>query len=170
MTRLKIVTYGDSVLQKKVKPVAKIDKDIIRLIKDMFETMYMAPGIGLSANQVGVSVNLCVIDVMPNGKSQPMVLINGHIKEKKGRIFEEEGCLSLPGILTKVHRSSWVKACGINEKGLPVEIIGEGLLARALQHELDHLAGKLLIDRVGIIKKVRVKRQIKKLKKDGLWT
>ncbi|MFH1379908.1 MAG: peptide deformylase [bacterium] len=169
MSLLQIVTYGDPILQKKVKPVKHIDDAVLKLITDMFETMYMSPGIGLAANQVGVPLNLCVIDIMPQGKHDPLVLINGVIQEKKGKIFEEEGCLSFPGISTKIRRWKWVKVSGINEKGLPVEIIGEDLLARALQHEIDHLSGRLIVDRVSIIQKLKIKRLVKKLKKAGLW-
>lgn len=169
MTHLRIVKYGDVILNKKTLPVDHIGKEIHKLIKDMFYTMYEAPGIGLAANQVGVPLHVCVIDTMPNGKSSPIVLINSHITEKHEKTFEEEGCLSLPGIFTKVRRWKTVTVAGISEKGLPVDIRGEGLLAKAFQHELDHLAGKLIIDSLHFIQRLKVKRRIRRLKKDGLW-
>ena len=169
MALLKIVTYGNPILLKKTASVNTVDKEIKKLIGDMFETMYAAPGVGLAANQVGVPLNLCVMDISPQGKSGPIVLINPWLKQKKGRMYEEEGCLSLPGIFVKIPRWEWVKVAGIDERGLPVEIEGEGLLARALQHELDHLSGKLLFDRVGFWKSLKLKRQIRKLKKEGKW-
>lgn len=169
MALLKIVTYGNPVLLKKTASVNTIDKEIKKLIRDMFETMYAAPGVGLAANQVGVPLNLCVIDIRPQGESVPIVLINPWLKQKKGRMYEDEGCLSLPCIFVKIPRWQWVKVAGINEKGLPVEIEGDDLLARALQHELDHLSGKLLLDRVGFWKRLKMKQEIRKLKKEGKW-
>jgi len=169
MAILKIITYGDPVLRRRTSRVKEIDKEIKKLIRDMFETMYAAPGVGLAANQVGIPLNLCVIDVGPQGKTGPLVLINPVLKQKKGRIYDEEGCLSLPGIFVKIPRWHRVKVEAVNEKGLPVEIEGEDLLARAIQHELDHLSGKLLLDRVGFWKRLSMKRQIRKLKKQGQW-
>ena len=165
----KIVTYGDQVLRKNCSPVKTIDKEIEKLIEDMLETMYDAPGIGLAANQIGVSLSIAVIDIQPNGKKSPLVLINPKIVELKGRLFEEEGCLSIPGFLAKVKRHVYAKVSAINEKGLPVACAGEGLLARALQHETDHLNGKFYVDRLPLIRRLKTYSEIRKLKKLNHW-
>ena len=119
MTQLKIITFGDPILLKKTAPVDTIDKEIKKLIRNMFETMYNAPGIGLAANQVAVPLNLCVLDIKPGGKTKQIVLINPEIKNKKGRTSEEEGCLSLPGIFVKVPRWEQVTVTGVDENGHP---------------------------------------------------
>lgn len=169
MSVLKICKYGDPVLQKKCKLVGEFDPALNKLIMDMLETMYAAPGVGLAANQVGIPVRLCVIDVHPNGRKQPMVLINPRISSKKGRVKEEEGCLSLPGILAKVKRFNEVCVEALNENAMPVIIEGKDLLARALQHELDHLDGKTFVDSVSLWEKAKIKREIKRRKKEGTW-
>lgn len=146
-----------------------IDAEIQKLVRDMFQTMYDAPGVGLAANQIGVSLALAVIDVQPDGKKSPLVLINPKIVKLKGRLFEEEGCLSIPGFLAKVKRYAYAQVLALNEKGLPVTYAGEGLLARALQHETDHLNGKFYIDHLPLFKRWKIKTEIGKRKKSGLW-
>jgi len=143
MPLLPIVKAGDPVLRQKTQPVQTIDEALLQLISDMFVTMYAAPGIGLAANQVGISRALAVIDLQPNKRRQPFVIINPVIKEKSGSLEEEEGCLSIPGFGGKVKRAEKVRVQALNEHGLPIDIEGEGLLARCLQHEIDHLNGKL---------------------------
>lgn len=165
----KIVKHGDPVLRKKCKPVETIDGEIQKLIRDMLETMYHAPGVGLAANQIGVPLSLAVIDVKPNGKKSPLVLINPKIVELKGRLFEEEGCLSIPGFASKVKRYAHAKVSCLNEKGLPVTYEGEGLLARAFQHETDHLNGKFYIDRIPFYKRWKIQNEIRKKKRAGLF-
>ena len=170
MATRKIVKYGDPVLRKKCSPVKTIDKEIEKLIGDMFETMYGAPGIGLAANQIGVPLSVAVIDIQPDGKRAPIVLINPKIVELKGRLFEEEGCLSIPGFLSKVKRYAYAKVSALNEKGFPITCAGEGLLARALQHETDHLIGKFYVHRVPLIKRLKMYSQIRKVKKLNRWS
>lgn len=136
--------YGDDVLRKKCREVEEIDKRTLTLIKDMFETMYDADGVGLAAPQVGILKRLFVIDI---GEG-PLVFINPEILETSGSQTDEEGCLSLPGEMEKVTRPNYVKARAFNEKGEEFEIEAEELLARAILHEYDHLNGTLFIDRV----------------------
>ena len=165
----KIVKYGDPVLRRKCPNVKAIDKEILKLVEDMLETMYDAPGIGLAANQIGVALNLAVIDLQPEGKKNPIVLINPKIVELKGKIFEEEGCLSIPGFLAKTKRYAFAKVSCVNEKGFPVTISGEGLIARALQHETDHLKGKFYVDRLTLMKRLKMYNDIRKFKKNNEW-
>ncbi|HBU69220.1 MAG TPA: peptide deformylase [Elusimicrobia bacterium] len=170
MPQLKIIKYPDPLLKRKCKPVANIDADTISLINNMFETMYAAPGVGLAANQVGSTARICVIDVRPEGKRQPIVLINPKISAKSGRLNEEEGCLSFPGLQAKVKRYAEVKVEAVNENGMPIVVHGRGdLLSRALQHELDHLDGKVFIDYLPFWLKPKIKAEIRRLKKSGEW-
>jgi len=169
MALRKIVKYGDPVLRRKLPLVKIVDREILKLIDDMFETMYHAPGIGLAANQIGVPLSLAVIDIQPGGKMAPLVLINPQIVEMKGKIFEEEGCLSIPGFLSGVKRAVTTRVSAINENGLPVTYVGEGLLSRAFQHETDHLNGKFYIDHVPFLKRWKIKSEIRKRKKIGMW-
>lgn len=136
--------YGDDVLRKKCREVEEIDKRTLTLIKDMFETMYDADGVGLAAPQVGILKRLFVIDI---GEG-PLVFINPEILETSGSQTDDEGCLSLPGEMEKVMRPNYVRARAFNEKGEEFEIEAEELLARAILHEYDHLNGTLFIDRV----------------------
>ncbi len=164
MALLEIKKYPERVLREKASPVTKIDRGIQRLIDDMVETMYAAPGIGLAAPQVGVSKRIIIIDVsMKEGEKKPLiVLINPEIVVGEGEIESEEGCLSLPGYITTVKRSERVIVRGLNRDGRPIEIEGEGLLSRALQHECDHLDGVLLIDRISSIKREFFKKRYQK--------
>jgi peptide deformylase len=149
-----IKKYPEKVLMQKTSPVKEFDAELQRLIDDMIETMYAAPGVGLAANQVGVSRQVVVIDASTEDEKVPLlVLINPEIIHTEGVIELEEGCLSLPGYLTVVRRHAFVKVKGLDREGREIEVEGEGLLARALQHELDHLNGVLLIDRIGRIKR-----------------
>jgi len=159
MAILEIKEYGEPVLRGKALPVKEITPEILNLIKDMAETMYADSGVGLAAPQVGVSKRISVIDGEEDGL---IVLINPMIVKSEGELVEEEGCLSIPGIYSQVKRSSKVTVKALNENGDTIEITKEGLAARALQHEIDHLDGILFIDRVG-----RMERQIllNKLKK-----
>src|SRR5205814_672834 len=132
--------YGESVLHRKAKPVEDLGQPIQKLIKDMFETMYAANGVGLAAPQVGISLRLAVINVTPDRKKGQFVIINPKIVNKAGRIDSDEGCLSLPGV-GGIHFKRFAKVTveAVNEKGLPYTITGEDLLSRCLQHEIDHL-------------------------------
>jgi peptide deformylase len=169
MPLFSIVKYGDPVLRKKTARVLKIDDEFLETIMEMFRTMYAAPGIGLAANQVGISRCFAVIDIQPGGQKHPMVIINPVIEERSGTLYEEEGCLSVPGFGSRIKRAAKVRVRALNEYGLPVVIEGEGLMARCLQHEIDHLNGKLYIDRLPIVSRLRVKRDIARRRKQGLF-
>lgn len=136
--------YGDEILRKKCRPVDEINDRIKIMIKDMFETMYDADGVGLAAPQIGILKRLVVIDV----GSGPVTLINPVILESEGSVLDEEGCLSIPGSQGVVERPERVKVKALNEEGKEVISVGEGLLARAMCHEIDHLDGILFIDKV----------------------
>ena len=146
MAILKIVKYGDPVLRKKTAPVTEITDDIIQLAEDMLETMYAAPGVGLAGPQVGVSLQICVIDVVPEGKRNPIVLINPKVLSGEDKVELEEGCLSFPKIYEKVKRWNKVRVEYVDLKGNLKEVEVEGFLAKAFQHEIDHLNGKVFID------------------------
>lgn len=164
MAVLEIKTYPEKVLKEKALPVENIDGQIQRLIDDMIETMYAAPGIGLAAPQVGVSKRIIVLDVsVKEEEKMPLiVIINPEIVNYEGETDSEEGCLSLPGYTTTVKRAEKVLVRGLNREGMPVEIEGEGLLSRALQHEIDHINGTLLIDRISSIKREFFKKRFQK--------
>lgn len=144
MAKLSIVTIGDPVLAKKAEEVPKITKKISKLIDDMLETMYDANGVGLAAPQVGISQRIAVLDV---GEG-PVVLVNPVIKNGEGEEIDVEGCLSIPERWVYVKRYESVEVTALNEKGKPIRIEADGLFARALQHELDHLDGILIVDRM----------------------
>lgn len=165
-----IVKYPDPVLAKKGEPVTVFDASLKKLVAEMFESMYAAQGIGLAAPQIGLSQRLTVIDTSfkKNAKDK-LVLINPEIIETEGKQFEEEGCLSLPEIREKVQRAAWVKVRAQNERGEWFELEGTELLARALQHEIDHLDGVLFIERISRLKRELVLRKIRKMQKNGEW-
>lgn len=159
-----IKRYPEKVLKEKAIPVTDIDGDVQKLIDDMIETMYAAPGIGLAAPQVGVSKRIVVIDVSVKEieKTPLLILINPEIIRTEGEIESEEGCLSIPGYFTTVKRAERVLVSGLNRDGKEILIEGEGLLSRALQHEIDHLNGILFIDRISSIKREFFKKRYKK--------
>jgi peptide deformylase len=161
-----IKKYPDPVLKKKTTPVGAIDQDLCRLIDDMVETMHAAPGVGLAANQVGVSLQVAVIDISSHedeGKKHPLVvLINPEILSQEGSVTAEEGCLSVPDFSETVKRAARVKVRAKDRSGKPFEMEADGLMAKALQHEIDHLNGILFIDRLSPIKKSIFKRKLKK--------
>jgi peptide deformylase len=156
----KIVKYPEKVLREKTLQVTDCDSELQKLIDDMIETMYAAPGVGLAANQVGVSKQVAVIDVSVRDEKSPLiVLVNPEIIHFEGEIEAEEGCLSVPDYTTVLKRALKVCVKGLDRHGKPVEREAEGLLARALQHEIDHLNGILFIDRMGRIKKEFFKKR-----------
>lgn len=165
-----IVKYPDPILQRPAAPVTEFDDELRKLVADMFESMYVAQGIGLAAPQIGVSKRLTVID-LSNKKDpkQKLVLINPEITLTEGKQFEEEGCLSLPDIRDKVRRAAHVKVRAQNEFGEWQEHDGTELLARAFQHEIDHLDGVLFIFRVSPLKRDLILRRIRKLQRAGEW-
>ncbi len=158
-----IKKYPAKVLREKTGPVEEFDSELEKLIDDMIETMYAAPGVGLAANQVGVSKQLAIIDVNTGEEeSSLIVLINPEIVYQEGECSSDEGCLSIPEYTTVVKRAAKVKVEALDRNGEPFEIEGEGLLSRALQHEIDHLNGFLLVDRIGRIKKEFFKKRYTK--------
>lgn len=166
MAVLEIRKYPDEILKRKASSVAEIDGEIQRLIDDMIETMYASNGIGLAAPQVGVSQRLIVVDTSPRQPNQSLIImINPQIISKEGEILSEEGCLSLPGFITKLKRDERVLVRGLDRKGKEIEIQAEGLLARAIQHEIDHLDGILLIDRISPLKRELFRKKYQKTKK-----
>ena len=143
MAVFEVVQYGAPILRQQAKPVKNITPNVIKLLQNMADTMYAAPGVGLAAPQIGVSKRVVVIDVGDG----LLELINPEIVSRDGSELESEGCLSLPSITLKVKRAAKVRVKALNREGKRVEIVGEGMLARALQHEIDHLDGILFIDR-----------------------
>jgi peptide deformylase len=165
-----IVKYPDPILQKPTEPVTEFDEELRALVDDMFESMYAAQGIGLAAPQVGISKRLTVIDLsFKKNPEEKIVLINPQIIDKKGKLNEEEGCLSLPEIREKVSRAEKVRVRAQDVTGKWFEIDGEELLARAFQHEIDHLDGILFIFRVSALKRDLLLRKIRKMQKNGEW-
>ena len=167
MAILRITKHGETVLKKPCPPVdyAAIAKELPGLLKDMWTTMHAARGVGLAAPQIGLNLRIAVIDVKPEGKSEPLVLINPVILSKEGVQEEEEGCLSIPGLYSKLPRAAKVRIEALDEEGKRFEAVGEGLLARAFQHETDHLDGKLFIDHLGLAQRLKVASILKDLKK-----
>ena len=166
MALREIKKYPDPVLKKKTAPVGAINDDLCRLIDDMVETMHAAPGVGLAANQVGIPLQVAVIDIgshEEDGKKHPLVvLINPEIISQEGAIVSEEGCLSVPDFTEKVKRAARVKVRAKDRAGKAFELDADGLMAKALQHEIDHLNGVLFIDRLSPIKKSIFRRKLKK--------
>ncbi len=163
--------YGEPVLEEPAQPVTDFDSPELRdLIADMWETMYAAKGVGLAAPQVGLSKRISVIDIsVGEDESQKVVIINPEITSSEGKQIGEEGCLSIPGFREPVARAQKVTVRAQNEKGEPIELSGEELLARALQHEIDHLNGILFIRHLSTLKRDIIRRKIKKLQKAGEW-
>jgi peptide deformylase len=165
-----ILKYGDSVLHEQARDVGALTPDVDQLLDDMIETMYAAPGVGLAATQVGVALRIFVVDVSvgrdPNGL---LILINPEFVERDGMQIEEEGCLSVPGFNATVARASRVVLQAQDRQGVVRQHEGSGLLARAFQHEMDHLNGTLFVDRLRGIKRDLIVRKIKKLTRAGKW-
>jgi peptide deformylase len=167
----KIVKYGDPVLETAADCVVEFDTPELRdLIADMWQTMYAAKGVGLAAPQVGISKRISVIDISVGEREEDkLVIINPEIIFKEGSQTGEEGCLSIPGFREPVTRANKVKVVASNEKGETVELEGEELLARALQHEIDHLNGILFTSHLSTLKRDMIRRKIRKLQKAGEW-
>ena len=165
-----ILRYGEPPLHQPARAVDAITPEIDRLIEDMIQTMYAAPGIGLAAPQVGVSLRIFVVDVSvgrdPDGL---IVMVNPEWVEREGMQLEEEGCLSLPGFNATVVRPTRVVMCGLDRHGAPQQREGADLLARAFQHEMDHLDGLVFVDRLRGIKRDLIVRRIRKLARSGQW-
>ena len=165
-----ILKYGDQVLHGPATPVDALTPEIDRLIEDMIETMYAAPGVGLAAPQIGVPLRIFVVDVSVGREaSSLLVFVNPQIVERDGMQLEEEGCLSVPGFNATVVRPSRVVIKGLDRTGTEQQHEGAGLLARAFQHEMDHLDGMLFVDRLRGIKRDLIVRKIRKLTRAGRW-
>jgi peptide deformylase len=165
-----ILKYGDSVLHEKARVVDAITPDIDRLVDDMIETMYAAPGVGLAAPQVGVPLRIFVVDVsVGRDPAGLIVMINPEFVERDGVQLEEEGCLSVPGFNATVMRPMRAVVKGLDRHGEAYQLEGQGLLARAFQHEMDHLDGALFVDRLRGIKRDLIVKKIRKLSRAGKW-
>ncbi len=165
-----IVKYGSEVLETVAAPVKKFDEELQKLTADMFESMYAAEGVGLAAPQIGLSLRLAVVDVTTGKNPEArLVLANPEIIHMEGEQREDEGCLSLPGFRGAVVRPQYVTIRAQDITGKPYEMRGEGLLARAFCHEIDHLNGTLFIQHLGMLKRDLIKRKVRKLKKAGEW-
>lgn len=170
MPILKIITYPDPLLQRKSSPVEKWDKELYKLIKDMEDTLDATPGLGLAAVQVGVPLQVFLYDEHAGGEETAKsykAMINPEIIFREGEIKEEEGCLSIPDYRDTVVRSAVARVKGFNKEGEPVEVTGEGLLARVFQHETDHVNGILFIDRLSSLKRGLFLRRMKKLQRQA---
>ena len=161
MARLPIIEFPDPRLRTVARPVREVDTRIRQLIDDMFETMYEAPGIGLAATQVDVHERLLVLDVSED-KSYPMVFINPEIVSAEGHQVYQEGCLSVPGIFADVTRSNQITVQALDRDGRPFELEADGLLAVCVQHEMDHLIGKLFVDYLSPLKREMVRKKLAK--------
>jgi peptide deformylase len=161
MAKLRILEFPDPRLRKKAVPVEVVDDPLRQLIDDMFETMYGAPGIGLAATQVDVHRRLLVADVSQE-KDEPQVLINPEILERDGSAITEEGCLSVPGYYEEIERAEHIKVRYLDRNGNEQESEYEGLLAVCVQHEIDHLDGKLFVDYLSEIKRQRIRKRLEK--------
>jgi peptide deformylase len=165
-----ILKYGDSILHDPAQPVETITADIARIIDDMTETMYAAPGVGLAAPQIGVPLRIFVVDIsVGRDPSGLLVFVNPQIVERDGMQLEEEGCLSIPGFEATVVRPSRLVLSGLDRNGTEHRHEGTVLLARAFQHEMDHLDGTLFVDRLRGIKRDLIVKRIKKLTRAGKW-
>ncbi|WP_417542861.1 peptide deformylase [Methylophaga thalassica] len=167
MAILNILHFPDPRLRKKAEPIEEVTDDIRQLADDMLETMYDAPGIGLAANQVNVQKRLIVIDISED-KSEPLILINPEILDKQGEREYEEGCLSVPEAYETVVRADTVTIKAVNRDGEPFEFSAEGILATCVQHEIDHLDGKLFVDYLSNLKRERIKKRLEKHQKQKL--
>jgi peptide deformylase len=167
MAILNILHFPDPKLTTRATPVERVDDEIRRLVDDMFETMYDAPGIGLAATQVDVHKRVVVIDVSEE-KNEPRVFINPELIEKDGIEEMEEGCLSVPGIYERVERAERVKVRALDRDGQPFELEADGLLAVCVQHEMDHLEGTLFVDYLSQLKRQRIRKKLEKLRRQTL--
>ena len=165
-----VVRLGDAVLQRPAEPVTVFDAALDRLIDDMVDTMYAAPGIGLAAPQVGEARRICVIDLSVGKKGgELLILINPEFVSRDGMQLEDEGCLSVPGFNATVPRPARATVRALDRTGQPRIYEASGLLARAFQHEIDHLDGLLFLDRLRGLKRDLIKRRIRKLQRTGKW-
>ena len=175
MALREILTFPDPRLALKSTPVETVDDEIKQLIDDMFETMYVAEGVGLAAPQVGITKRIIVVDCGPRGEEEedgplkaiePIAIVNPVVTSGEGKIMWEEGCLSVPGYTDEVERSATITVEGLDREGQPLSIEADGLLAVCIQHEIDHLEGVLFVDRLSRLKQSLVKKKLKKKAKE----
>jgi peptide deformylase len=159
---LTILEFPDERLRKKADPVKTVDLKVKQLVDDMLETMYSAKGIGLAATQVNIQLRVIVLDTSEE-KNTPLCLINPVILEKNGGRDYEEGCLSVPGFFENVSRADTVKIKALDKDGVEFEMTADGLLATCIQHEIDHLEGKLFVDYLSSLKRQRIKAKLEKI-------
>jgi peptide deformylase len=164
MTKLAILEYPDPRLRTQAAPVAVVDDAVRQLVADLLETMYAAKGIGLAASQVDVHRRVLVIDIS-DSRDQPLALINPEIIAAEGSAPGEEGCLSLPGIYDKLERAARIRVRALDRDGKPFELDAEGMLAVCIQHEMDHLEGKLFVDYLSELKRQLIRRRLQKDRK-----
>jgi peptide deformylase len=167
MTILKILQYPDERLHKAAKKVAQVNEATRKLVRDMAETMYAAPGVGLAATQVDVHEEIIVLDVSET-HDQLKVFINPELVNTSGEEESEEGCLSVPGIYEKVRRAEKATVRALDEKGKPFTLEAEGLLAVCIQHEMDHLRGKVFVEYLSQLKQTRIRAKLKKRQRETL--
>jgi len=165
MALLQILEFPDPRLRNRAQPVAQVDAALRTLIDDMFETMYAAPGIGLAATQVNVAKRVLVIDLSER-RNEPLALINPEILQRAGVEETEEGCLSVPGYFDKVTRAEQIRVRALDRDGKQIEFDADGLLAVCIQHEIDHLDGKLFVDYLSELKRTRIRKKLEKERKD----
>jgi peptide deformylase len=162
MALLPILHHPDPRLRQSARPVERFDAALQELVRDMFETMYAAPGVGLAATQVGVPKRVAVMDCSRDeNRREPIVMVNPEILERSDAEDVDEGCLSVPGVSDTLKRYRRVKARALDVEGRPFEVEAEGLLAQCIQHEIDHLDGKLYIDRLSSLKRERLLKRLK---------
>ena len=166
MAILDILHFPDARLRNLAKPVATVDDSVRKLIDDMFETMYAAPGIGLAAIQVNEARRVIVVDITED-RSQPLALVNPQILTKQGAEEMDEGCLSVPGIYETVQRAEQIRVRALDRDGNPFELDCDGLLAVCIQHEIDHLDGKLFVDYLSSLKRQRIRKRLEKDARQG---
>ena len=165
-----IVKYGQTVLEERAEPVTDFNSELEKLVADMFETMYAASGVGLAAPQIGIAKSLAVIDVTSGEDSKgKLVLVNPVIVSTEGKLVQEEGCLSLPDFRAKTPRPLRVTIRAQEIHGKEFTVTGEGLLARALCHETDHLNGVLFIHHLSMLKRDSIRRKVRRMMKAGEW-
>lgn len=167
MALLSILHYPDQRLHTVASPVREVNAEIRRLVDDMAQTMYAAPGIGLAATQVNVHKQVIVIDISES-RNQLMTLINPRITARDGITEREEGCLSVPGIYEKVTRAERVTVEALNQEGKPFTLDADGLLAVCIQHEMDHLQGKVFVEYLSRLKQTRIKIKLQKLQRETM--
>ena len=161
MAQLPILEYPDPRLRIRAEPVTEFDDELRQLAADLLETMYAAPGIGLAATQVDIHKRVLVVDVSEE-RNEPLCLVNPEIVGAEGQVSYEEGCLSVPDVFEAVDRAERIKVAALDETGKRIEIEAEGLLAICIQHEMDHLEGKLFVDYLSALKRDRLKKKVRK--------